>query len=137
MEPEKLEEVQAWFQRAANDLRGADIDLGASPPLVEDALFHCQQVVEKALKGYLTAHDRPFRKTHDLDELSRASEAIDASLSNVLEPARYLTVFAWEFRYPGGRETPPVDEARQALELARQVVDSLLRRLPEITWPSK
>lgn len=58
MEPEKRDEVTAWFQKAANDLRGADIDLAASPPLIEDALFHCQQAAEKALKGYL-ASKRP------------------------------------------------------------------------------
>jgi hypothetical protein len=39
-------------------LRGADIDLAASPPIIEDMLFHCQQAAEKAMKGFLTAHDR-------------------------------------------------------------------------------
>ena len=49
MPPEKMAEVRSWFQKAANDLRGADIDLAALPPLIiEDALFHCQQAVEKA-----------------------------------------------------------------------------------------
>lgn len=47
MQPEKVKEVRAWFRKATNDLRGADIDLAASPPLIEDALFHCQQAVEK------------------------------------------------------------------------------------------
>lgn len=42
MQPEKVKEVRAWFRKATNDLRGADIDLAASPPLIEDALFHCQ-----------------------------------------------------------------------------------------------
>jgi HEPN domain-containing protein len=52
MRPEVLAEARAWFQKAANDLRGADIDLAAEPPLVEDALFHCQQAVEKSIKGF-------------------------------------------------------------------------------------
>lgn len=50
--------------RAQEDLRGAEIDLAAAPPLLGDATFHCQQAVEKALKGFLTWHDRVFRKTH-------------------------------------------------------------------------
>ena len=29
------------------------------------------------MKGFLTAHDRIFRKTHDLDELASACEAVD------------------------------------------------------------
>jgi hypothetical protein len=39
MKPEKNQEVQAWLKKARDDLRGAQIDLEASPPLIEDALF--------------------------------------------------------------------------------------------------
>lgn len=135
MRPEKIAEIQAWFRKAANDLRGAEIDLAACPPLIEDALFHCQQATEKAMKGFLTAHDRIYRKTHDLDELGRACEAIDAGLTATLTPAKDLTVFAWEFRYPGDSAVPTVEEARQALTIARAVYDALLARLPKDCWP--
>lgn len=135
MEREKAEEARAWLQKAANDLRGADIDLAASPPLIEDALFHCQQAAEKALKAFLTAHDRLFRKTHDLDELSRACEAIDPTLTAALAEARDLTVFAWEFRYPGGTSVPSEEEAQCALTTARAVYDGLLSRLPKEVHP--
>lgn len=135
MQPETAVEARAWFQKATNDLRGADIDLAAAPPLVEDALFHCQQAAEKAMKGYLTAHERVFRKTHDLDELARACEAIDPTLKAVLLEARDLTVFAWEFRYPGDSQVPSEGEAVQTLALARQVVSLLLDRLPPTIRP--
>ena len=36
MHPEKLAEVRSWLKKAASDLRGADIDLAASPPFIED-----------------------------------------------------------------------------------------------------
>jgi HEPN domain-containing protein len=92
--------------------------------------------VEKAMKGFLTAHDRPFRKTHDLDELGRACEAVDATLSNVLARARDLTVFAWEFRYPGGEAAvPSADEARRALAIAREVFENVLARIPKEARP--
>lgn len=135
MQPETAVEARAWFQKATNDLRGADIDLAAAPPLVEDALFHCQQAAEKAMKGYLTAHERVFRKTHDLDELARACEAIDPTLKAVLLEARDLTVFAWEFRYPGDSQVPSEGEAVQTLALARQVVSVLFDRLPPTIQP--
>jgi HEPN domain-containing protein len=61
-----MADTRAWLARARDDIRGADIDLAAAPPLLGDAAFHCQQAVEKALKAFLTWHDRPFRKTHDL-----------------------------------------------------------------------
>lgn len=135
MDPETLAEVRAWFQKANNDLRGAEIDLGADPPLIEDALFHCQQAVEKAMKGFLTAHERIFRKTHDLDELGRACTAIDPTISPLVDMARDLTVFAWEFRYPGATEVPSAEEARRALTTARSVSSQLLSRLPTLARP--
>jgi HEPN domain-containing protein len=61
-------------------VRGTDIDPAASPPLLEDALFHCQQAAKKSMKGFLSAHDRHFKKTHDLDELGGACESLDPTL---------------------------------------------------------
>lgn len=126
MADEKRREVQAWLRKADDDLRGAQVD---DPPLIEDALFHCQQAAEKATKAFLTAHDTTFRKTHDLDELAAACEGIDASLNVALDPARDLTVFAWAFRYPTSDEVPPEAEAHDALLLARGVVDAIRERL--------
>jgi HEPN domain-containing protein len=136
MRPEALAEARAWFHKAANDLRGAEIDLAASPPLLEDAVFHCQQAAEKAMKGFLSAHDRPFKKTHDLDELGRACESLNSSLAPLLAPARDLTVFAWEYRYPGSSDVPTVAETRQALDTAQSVYDALLGRLPPDATPT-
>jgi HEPN domain-containing protein len=135
MQPETEAEARAWFQKAANDLRGADIDLTANPPLIEDALFHCQQAAEKSMKGFLAAHEQVFRKTHDLDELGRKCENIDPSLISRLTAARDLTVFAWEFRYPGDTEIPSEGEAKDALATAQSVFDEILSRLPESIRP--
>ncbi|MCK9377955.1 MAG: HEPN domain-containing protein [Syntrophobacterales bacterium] len=135
MQPEKLSEVRSWLKKAAGDLRGADIDLAASPPFIEDMLFHCQQAAEKSMKGFLTAHDRVFRKTHDLDELASACEAVDPTLKEFLNPARDLTVFAWEFRYPGEAETPSMEEARQFRGVAGEVYQAILTRLPQEAHP--
>lgn len=84
MQPDKAATVRGWLSKAANDLRGARIDLEADPPLIEDALFHCQQAAEKSLKALLTSHDSSFKKTHDLDELGSACLALDAGLSESL-----------------------------------------------------
>jgi HEPN domain-containing protein len=130
MQPEKAEEIQAWLKKASVDLRAAGVDLAADPPLVGDALFHCQQAVEKALKAFLTAHDAPFRKTHDLDELAIACGRINPELEREVNPALELTTFAWAFRYPGESEEPSREEAEAALALAKQVYEAVLARLP-------
>lgn len=132
MSPDKLAEVRGWLVKAGDDLRAAEIDLAASPPLSGDALFHCQQAVEKVLKGFLTLHDRPFRKTHDLDELAAECEIVDGTLTEVLDQARDLTPFAWRFRYPGDDEPPAVADVVEALALARAVVEKVRLRLPAL-----
>ncbi len=135
MQPEKAATIKGWLTKAANDLRGAQIDLEAEPPLIEDALFHCQQAVEKALKAFLTAHDTPFKKTHDLDELGRVCLQIDATLKDTVHPVIPLTIFAWEFRYPGDSVVPSMAEAQQSLVLAKGLYTAILQRLPPPCYP--
>mgnify|MGYP001563583143 CR=1 FL=1 len=50
----RVAETRAWFAKSRFDLRCAEADLQAVPPLVEDVLFHCQQAAEKAMKGFPT-----------------------------------------------------------------------------------
>ena len=42
MRLEKAEEVRSWLVNAEADLRAAGVDLSATPPLIGDAMFHCQ-----------------------------------------------------------------------------------------------
>ena len=77
MQREKVEEIRMWLLKASRDLMAAEADIIHRYPLPEDALFHCQQAAEKSMKAFLTAHDKPFRRTHDLDELARDCESID------------------------------------------------------------
>lgn len=134
-DPARVAETREWLQKALLDFRGARIDLDAEPPLLEDALFHCQQAVEKALKGYLAWNDIPFRKTHSLEELGASCEQVDPSLKEALDPAVPLTEFAWAFRYPGDHPAPTQDEARQGLDTARRTVAAILARLPSEAIP--
>lgn len=129
-DPARVAETKSWFEKAANDLRAADHELTAVPPLTDDIVFHAQQAAEKAMKGYLSWHDQPFRKTHDLAELGRQCTVIDASLETLLRRAEALSVYAWAFRYPGDVENPSVQEAVGTLAVAREVVEAMLMRLP-------
>jgi HEPN domain-containing protein len=42
------EEAQQWLVLANEDLASARLLIDAAPPLLKQALFHCQQAVEKA-----------------------------------------------------------------------------------------
>jgi hypothetical protein len=67
-DPVRAVDARAWLAKAAQDLRRVDLLLAADPPDPEGGLFHSQQAAEKALKGFLTWHDVPFRRVHELDE---------------------------------------------------------------------
>jgi len=131
----RLADTRGWLRRARDDLRGAEVDLAATPPLAGDAAFHCQQAAEKALKAVLAWQDVPFRKTHDLAEIGQQCARLDASLEPLCRRAERLTPFAWIFRYPGDVEDPSADEVREALALARAVYDAVVTRLPADARP--
>lgn len=129
-DPERVAEARSWCRKAAEDLRAGDFELTARPPLTADAVFHAQQAAEKVMKGFLTWHDRPFRKTHHLGELGEVCASIAPALETVLRTAVTLTEYAWKFRYPGELEEPSVTEARSALSLARDVHTAVVGQLP-------
>jgi len=62
MEPDPVlvSNTKEWLLRAQEDLDNAQHDLMATPPFVRDALFHCQQAVEKAMKLYSRGTTQAF-----------------------------------------------------------------------------
>jgi HEPN domain-containing protein len=123
-------DTAAWLARAATDLRSAQHALIAREPLREDAVFHCQQAIEKAFKGFLTWHDVPFRKTHSLEELGRQCAAIELSLGALVDAAAPLSEYAWRYRYPGPGEPPTPEEAEEAIRIAHAALEQIGACLP-------
>lgn len=135
-DPVRVEDTQSWMSKADYDLRSARHALKASPPLTADAVFHCQQAAEKAIKAFLTWHDILFRKTHNLEEISQDRLHVDPTLEPTLKSAAPLTEYAWKYRYPGDPDSPPEEEARLALRLAESVVNEIFDRLPSDDPPA-
>lgn len=129
-DPELVAETRAWLSKVSMDLEAATLDLTARTPLAADVVFHAQQAVEKALKGFLTWHSSPFRKTHNLEELGEQCQQFDPTLRPVIDIAVPLTKYAWKYRYPGDPAEPLREEAEEALAIAREVFDAVLSRLP-------
>lgn len=129
-DPIREADARAWLAKAHMDLKAAAHELTAVPPFTADAVFHAQQAAEKTLKGLLAWHDVPFRKTHDLAEIGEQCAGIDVSLESLLMRAATLTQYVWKFRYPGEPQEPSVEEAEQAIALAREVYETVSLRLP-------
>jgi len=49
----KAQLVQSWLAKAQHDLAAARVLAASAPPLLDTAIYHCQQATEKAIKGYL------------------------------------------------------------------------------------
>ena len=131
LDPAKVAETRAWLSKAALDLRAAEHERTATPPLTGDMVFHAQQLVEKSLKAFLSWHDQPFRKTHSLVELGQQCALLHPDLEPLLREAAPLTEYAWKFRYPGEKEEPALEEADAALAKARRVFHTILALLPD------
>lgn len=115
-------DLDAWFGKARDDLRAAEVMLSIEPPLLDDAAFHCQQAAEKAIKGLLVARGVPFKRVHDIRPLADTVTATDPDLEDLLDDAAELTEYAWLFRYPGEPIELTSEEVREALETARATV---------------
>jgi len=135
-DPVRVAEVRAWLIKAARDLQAAGLGLHTAPPLLEDVVFHSQQAVEKVMKGFLTWHDQPFRKTHSLEEIGEQCIRINAGLRPCVDQAVPLTEYAWKFRYPGEYEPLTPEEAQETLVIARTICDAIMQCLPDEVRPS-
>jgi len=116
---------EEWVARAEEDYRAANaLDPADVPGVV---CFLCQQCIEKYLKAALVKHDIPTRKTHDLIVLVGLLEPKDLRFRQVVGPARHLSAFAVEVRYPG----PEVDAdlATEAVHIMRDLRADIRRLL--------
>ena len=125
----RWEAVEDWLAMAQEDRRVAAMCLAMDPPMRGTAAFHCQQAVEKLLKGFLTLAGKRSRKTHSLAQLGAAAEASFPEIADLLAAARDWSGWAFDFRYPPRRSRrkplPEEDELRRALV----VIDALATRL--------
>ena len=94
------DEAKAWLTKADEDLAAVRVCLDARPALLGVAAYHCQQAAEKLIKGLLVLAAIPFRKTHDLDELSAAAAPIYPDLEPLFAHLRVRTYWGFAFRYP-------------------------------------
>ena len=124
------EEIRDWLYRAKLDEDSADKLLSGDHPIVETALFHCQQLSEKVLKAYLTYRGTQFWRTHDLVALVGLCESLDPSFSGLIPNASDLSQYAVRFRYPTDEPVPSIADAWLRLEWAREIKAFVLSRLP-------
>jgi len=127
--PPEAELVAQWLARADDDLRMAELAMNDRPPVLWGAAFHSQQAAEKLLKALLTFHQVEFERVHNIDYLLDLCVSAEPKADALRPTATKLTDFAVEVRYPLPRKVPTEAEAREAIEIARQVRQFVRERL--------
>lgn len=114
-----------WYDKAAKDLQGAKILLQYDGDCSIVA-FHCQQAIEKALKGWILQHTGVLQSGHSLVYLCRIAAQTDGHIKDFLKDCAYVNQFYIETRYPADIPmTITADEAAECIRIAEQVMNHL------------
>jgi HEPN domain-containing protein len=111
-----------WLRHARSDLALAQ-QRQVPEVLLAALCFHAQQTVEKSLKAVLVQRGVAFPYTHDLARLITLVQSVRLPWPEALEAAVALTVYAAGSRYPGPGGEITDEEYRQAIALAKRVLD--------------
>jgi HEPN domain-containing protein len=133
------EESLRWLTQAQDEF--ADADELRRRGRFYLALFHFQQAAEKALKAYLyltvKSKEEVFT-THSLEDILQKAWAADRDFKAV-KKAKKLDDYAIRSRYPDSlpgripsRYFDDPQEAEEAMNLAREVVELVERKIGQI-----
>ena len=111
-----------WLIKAMNDLKSAEKLIEGDEPILDTAIYHTQQCAEKALKAYISYKQQPVIKTHDLELLVEISSSFDKSFNALYEDTEILNPYDTEFRYPDTILEPDMEDVRDAIEKAKNVL---------------
>ncbi len=131
----KRQLVLSWMTKAQHDLASADVLAAADPPLLDTAIYHCQQAAEKAVKSFLVFCDQEFDRVHDVEALVRAAINHNRTFSNWLDASTRLTPYATVYRYPHVAAEPTREQYDQAIADAKGVFETVLSLLPVEATP--
>jgi len=101
MDDARLELVRDWLTRASHDLAAARALSALDQPLLDTAIYHCQQAAEKTVKAWLQFRDDPFPKTHDIEDLVQQAAKLDADFRTVRQSSRRLDTLLLGLPVPG------------------------------------
>lgn len=126
-DPELVREVARWLRYARDDLKVAEMILehGQVP---RAACFNAQQCAEKAIKGSLIFLQIGYPKTHNIQLLC---ERLPDGWTLAEDPARFSGLSDWavEPRYPGDLLEATEEDAKAAVEEAREAYETTLEDL--------
>ena len=118
-----------WFRIARRDFSRVSPRLTEGD--TEDAAFHLQQALEKALKGFMLAQEWQLKRIHDLEFLLDDAVEFDSSLESFRSLCQQLSGYYLLERYPGLGSLPEKEEIGAILPQAKDFLRKLGMTLDE------
>ncbi|MDI6739512.1 MAG: HEPN domain-containing protein [Candidatus Edwardsbacteria bacterium] len=137
MSDAKAQLVQSWLTKAQHDLASARVLSASKPPLLDTAIYHCQQGAEKAVKGFLAYCNQEVEHVHDIEILIRSSMPYAAKFADWIDVGIQLTPYARIYRYPGYAVAPSPEQFKQAMTTAEGLYQFVLSLLPKEMHPEQ
>lgn len=112
-----------WYAKAKADYNSAVI---LSEHEGDSAIiaFHCQQAVEKAIKGFLLKETDSLFDQHSLTYLCRKVTKLNGKFNSFVKDCAFLNQFYIETRYPAD---DPMEieqsEVEECMEIAKAILD--------------
>ena len=129
---DNLEIARQWLAKAKNDLLNADNNLKSEIIPFDTVCFHCQQAAEKLLKAYLVGNGKQYPFTHDLFMILEKVLPLNTDAEALRDSLSILIPYAVEVRYPDDWYMPSDEDAKEAREAVRKVLNWLENALPDI-----
>ncbi len=121
--------VQSWLLKATHDLETAKIVASHLPDFNDVIAFHCQQAIEKALKGYLVFLDIEFKPVHDLGYLLNLTATKDVSFDVYFEEVGRISRYAVQIRYPDSIIILTKSQILEAIAMADLIFGLIVQKL--------
>ena len=121
-------EFNEWFRMAQKDIRSARI-LFQYDADNEIVCFHCQQAIEKYLKGYLVFINGELQEGHSLIKLCKKAMLRENSFGELLKDMAYVNTFYLETRYPA---VDPLLVSIEDAEECLKITDKVLSKIEQL-----
>ena len=131
----KAQLVCSWLTKAKHDLASARVLAASNPPLLDTAIYHCQQAAEKTVNAYLAFCDTEVERVHDLEVLIRSAMSCDQGFAEWIDVGIELTPYAHLYRYPGRAAEPSREQFDRAISASQGLYEFVTSLLPAEVRP--
>ena len=126
---DRIDLVKSWLKLANEDIIVAQQLMQYEDPILRSICFHCQQAVEKYIKGFIIYLDGDFSFTHDISRLLYELKQYESDLNlDDISPDE-LTAYAVESRYPDTENSITLEKSKEAISIALEVRDRILQKV--------